>query len=122
MNDFFSKHYFDCLCGDFGHTYRIVMDNETGELHIEIQFQRFTFWKRLGRAFKYVFGLHVDYGFYGETLIDPAHYDGLREVLHTSEERAKEYANEATPVAVSATKDLDWDCLKCRDKVCMCKS
>ena len=93
MNEFFTKHYFDCQCGNFDHVYRIVMDNETGELHIELQFKRFGFWRRVRKALQYVFGMHVDYGFYAETLIDPSHYDGLRDVLRASEERAKEYAD-----------------------------
>lgn len=94
MDEFYGKHYFDCLCGDFAHAYRFVMDNETGELHIEIQFHRGTIWQRIRRAFRYVFSMHVDYGFYGETFVDPAHYDGLRAVLALSEERAKEYVSE----------------------------
>jgi hypothetical protein len=63
-------HYVDCQCSDFGHVIRFVMDEEDGELWLEVHMNHYEPWyKRIWNAVKYVLKKDVAYGHYDVTML-----------------------------------------------------
>ena len=70
-NDLGSQHeYVECQCVDPNHVFRMELDlyekREDPELCLTMQMNPHPFfWRRLYHAFRYVFGMEVDYSFGG---------------------------------------------------------
>jgi hypothetical protein len=77
-----STYYFDCDCTEFGHVFRVVYDELTQDMWIEVQLRHVGVWyKRLWIAVRYVFGLDVPYGFYDVVLLNSEQVKRLMALL-----------------------------------------
>lgn len=77
-----TTHYFDCDCAEFGHTFRVVYDELTRDMWVEVQLRHVDAWhKRLWNALRYVFGRSVPYGFYDVAILNDLQVKQLMTVL-----------------------------------------
>ena len=71
MSKDFTTEYFDCECKTPEHTLRFTLDNEYGDLYLDVFLRPDVWHKRLWYAIKYVFGLRCDLGAFGGWMFDP---------------------------------------------------
>lgn len=81
--------YLTCQCRDLDHTIRLTLDDEEGDVMLEVRLNRCkSFWKRLIEAFLYVF-LPMRFEKvinYHDVLLRQNDYDKIRMMLADSEE------------------------------------
>ena len=64
------RHYVECQCSDFNHVFRFVLDEQEGDVWLEVQLNVWLPWyKRLYHAVRYAFGKPKAYGHYDVTLL-----------------------------------------------------
>lgn len=80
------RRYFDCQCSDFNHVFRFVLDEQDGELHLEVQLDLYLPWyKRLWLATLYVLGRQRHgYGHYDITMLREEDYVQLHDMMDRS--------------------------------------
>ena len=97
------QELFVCCCGDVEH--QLIMsyfnDDDYPEVYaaVHLNIER-SFWKRVGSAFKYIFGYKCKYGHFDEFIFKPKDYKRLQTVVNylkdaydKEEERNKAKAN-----------------------------
>lgn len=79
-------HYVNCECGDFGHIFRFIVDEEDDQVYLEVVLDaRAPLHKRLWRAFLYAINVIPSYGgMYDATLVSRADRQRIVEVLQHS--------------------------------------
>lgn len=91
------KHvYFDCQCSDFNHVFRFVLDENDGEMWLEMQMNMWLPWyKRIWVALLYVLGMKSGYhGHFDTTMLRERDYNRLHQLLERSVEAKRRVALE----------------------------
>mgnify|MGYP001767292369 CR=1 FL=1 len=75
-------HYFECSCGSDEHTLRFTLNKEDGELYTSVFLNDWLPWyKRLWRAFRYVFGYKCKFGHWDCWIMRREDVDKLRALI-----------------------------------------
>jgi hypothetical protein len=69
MLDYNDVEHFDCECGHYEHTIRIIFDREVGDLTLEVFLSSKPWYKRLWIGIKYILGFKTKFGEYASSTI-----------------------------------------------------
>ena len=79
--------HLDCVCNDMSHHVRFTLDDENGDLILEVHLEQYApWWRRVINAVRYVFNRGSRYGHYECTIVKPEDYVRLRNMLAESED------------------------------------
>lgn len=75
-------HHFDCQCHYYEHCVRFTLDDEDGDVCVEVRMNHFLpWWKRLWVAVGYVLGFTGPHGHFGDTRLKSDDWARLHNLL-----------------------------------------
>lgn len=84
--------YYDCVCSSADHTIRFcyLEDDKDNEIWLEVQLaHNKTWYQRVWKSLKYIFGFECRYGHWDVWLLNPADIDRLISMLEAHRTRLK---------------------------------
>jgi len=89
------KEYFECECGDMDHILRMCyFKDDVDFMYVDVHLRQQTFFKRVWKAIKYVFGRRSAFGDFDEFLWGPREAKRARDMIDKFLEAAE--SNEQT--------------------------